>query len=658
MFKSLKEKLSGWFKKEEPEKEEKPKEKKVEKKVSKEERPAKKSEKKEVKKIPEKKSLKKEAHEGVEKSLKEKAAKIKDEVPVKLSGKAIVPDVEKLREELAEKSEEKKEIVSETKEKKESFFGKIKKAFSEEKKTDGVKITYFVHGTTLDNQNKISTGQAHGELSELGIKQSEELLGQIKEKDFDAVFCSDLKRAIDSAEISFKGKYKIIQDKRLRECNYGSLNQAPEEEVDYSKHIFQPFPNGESLVDVESRIRDFLNYLYKNYSGKHIAIVAHKAPQLAIEVLLNNKTWEESIETDWREVGKWRPGWAYSITQRLDVKELEEKREELEKRAETLQKEIEEEVVEKAKAEPEPLAAEEVEEEIEEKKGFFGKLARKLTASELGQSEFDEMFDELELSLLENNVALEVVDKIKEKLKEKLVGKQFTSREVEGKILGALKDAIDSVLIEPEDLISRIKKSEKPFVILFFGINGSGKTTSIAKLAYKLKKEGLDVVVAAGDTFRAASIEQLETHALRVGVDIVKGEYGKDPSAVAFDAIAFGKKNKKDVVLIDTAGRMYTKSNLMKEMEKIVKVSKPDLKIFVGESITGNDGTEQAKMFHETAGIDGIILSKADIDEKAGTILSVSYVTGKPIYFLGVGQEYGDLEVFKKAKVLEHLGLD
>ncbi|MBU1103220.1 MAG: AAA family ATPase, partial [Nanoarchaeota archaeon] len=280
--------------------------------------------------------------------------------------------------------------------------------------------------------------------------------------------------------------------------------------------------------------------------------------------------------------------------------EKEFEKEEIDERAEELEEELEEKKIKEAKEKEEPLAKEKIEEEVEEKKGFFGFLAAKLTTSELKGGDFDEAFEELEFTLLENNVALGVVDKIKERLKNDLVGKRFGKKEVEGKILGALKAAIDGLLIEPPSLIEQIKKKDGVFVILFFGINGSGKTTSVAKLAWKLKKAGLSCVLAAGDTFRAASIEQLEKHADNIGVEIVKGDYGKDPASVAFDAIAFAKKKKKNVVLIDTAGRMYTKQNLMKEMEKIVKVSKPDLKIFVGESITGNDATEQAKMFNET----------------------------------------------------------
>lgn len=176
-----------------------------------------------------------------------------------------------------------------------------------------VKITYFVHGTTTDNEKGLSTGQNQGELSNLGIRQSKELSKQINKKKFDAVFCSDLKRAIDSAELSFKEKYQIIQDKRLRECNYGDLNGAPEEEVKYSEHIDEPFPNGESLKEVESRVKEFLKFLRHKYNGKCIAIVAHKAPQLAFEVLTKGKTWEQAIDEDWRKTKSWKPGWEYDF---------------------------------------------------------------------------------------------------------------------------------------------------------------------------------------------------------------------------------------------------------------------------------------------------------------------------------------------------------
>jgi broad specificity phosphatase PhoE len=177
-----------------------------------------------------------------------------------------------------------------------------------------VKITYFVHGTTTDNQKHISSGWKDVDLSELGIQQSKDLPSQNDIK-FDAVFCSDLQRARISAELSFKDKYPIVIDERLRECNYGDYNGKPSEVVEpiQKVSINRPFPNGESYEDVKERIQDFLNDIKEEYDGKHIAIVAHKAPQLTLDVLLKGMTWEEAFANDWRKVGKWQPGWEYEL---------------------------------------------------------------------------------------------------------------------------------------------------------------------------------------------------------------------------------------------------------------------------------------------------------------------------------------------------------
>lgn len=178
-----------------------------------------------------------------------------------------------------------------------------------------INITYFVHGTTIDNEDGISSGWKDVELSSLGIKQSKDLKNLIKGKSFDVVYCSDLKRAVDSANIAFKGKFKIIKDKRLRECNYGEFNGAESEIVDVlaEKCINKKFPKGESYKDVEKRIKSFLKYLSKNHPDEDIAIVAHKGPQLALDVLLKGKTWPQAIREDWRKNGKWKPGWRYVI---------------------------------------------------------------------------------------------------------------------------------------------------------------------------------------------------------------------------------------------------------------------------------------------------------------------------------------------------------
>ena len=296
-------------------------------------------------------------------------------------------------------------------------------------------------------------------------------------------------------------------------------------------------------------------------------------------------------------------------------------------------------------------------EEAEEEKGnFFTKLIKKISTAKLTEEQFDECFQDLEITLLQNNVALEAVDAIRKSLSKNLVGQQI--KRTEARVIQALKDSILALLQEPPNLLTDIKNSSEPYVVLFFGINGTGKTTSIAKIAHLLQKNKLSCVLAAADTFRAASIEQLKTHADSLKVPVIASQYGTDPASVAFDAIAYAKKNNIKVVLIDTAGRMYTKENLLKEMGKIVRISSPDLKFFVGESITGNDAIDQARTFNDSIGIDGIILTKADIDEKAGAILSVSHVTGKPIYFLGTGQGYDDLTLFTKKTVLKNLGLE
>lgn len=177
-----------------------------------------------------------------------------------------------------------------------------------------IEITYFVHGTTTDNSLSLATGWLDGELSEKGILQGVELAKTIKNQDFDVVFCSDLKRAVESAKLNFYNRdIEIIRDRRIRECNYGDLNGKDSSKVDYSKHIEEKFQNGESLKDVEKRIREFVKFLKENYDGKKVAIVAHRAPQLAIEVVLNGKTWKEAIETDWRKTKSWKPGWTYII---------------------------------------------------------------------------------------------------------------------------------------------------------------------------------------------------------------------------------------------------------------------------------------------------------------------------------------------------------
>jgi len=301
------------------------------------------------------------------------------------------------------------------------------------------------------------------------------------------------------------------------------------------------------------------------------------------------------------------------------------------------------------------------EEPEEEKTGFFGKLTEGFTLKRLSEVKFEEIFFELELALLENNVAVEVIEKIKKDLKERMVDKKLKRSQIESIVLSTLKDSLEEILsTEPVDILKRIKekrKENKPYVIVFVGINGSGKTTTIAKMAKYFIDNKLKTVMVASDTFRAAAIQQLEEHANKLGVKLIKHDYGSDPAAVAFDGIKYAESKGIDVVLIDTAGRLHSNTNLMDEMKKIIRVAKPDMKIFIGESITGNDCIEQAQRFNEAIDIDGIVLSKADVDEKGGAAISVSYVTGKPILFLGTGQTYDSLQKFDKGIVMSNLGL-
>ncbi len=295
----------------------------------------------------------------------------------------------------------------------------------------------------------------------------------------------------------------------------------------------------------------------------------------------------------------------------------------------------------------------ELEEGKEDKRGFFAKIADVVTKTVLSEEKFEELFWELEVALMENNVALEVVDKIKGDLKAVLVNKKIQRGKSLEIIRKTLQHSIDDLFNVPNFDLVRAVRVKKPYIISFVGINGSGKTTTIAKIAYMLKINNISCVIAASDTFRAAAIQQLEEHAQKVGVKLIKHDYGADPAAVAFDAIKYAQAKGIDCVLIDTAGRLHSNTNLMDEMKKIIRVAKPELKIFIGEAITGNDCIEQAKQFNKAIGIDGIILCKADVDEKGGAAISVSYVTGKPILYLGTGQKYTDLLKFDKKIIMD-----
>lgn len=272
----------------------------------------------------------------------------------------------------------------------------------------------------------------------------------------------------------------------------------------------------------------------------------------------------------------------------------------------------------------------------------------------------DEILDELEIILLEADVAYPVVEEIKAGVRQNLVGRKYDrSYTLEQVVEKAIRDAVRDVLkINEFDFDAWLAEQKRPTVIMFVGINGTGKTTAIAKIANRVINNGQTVVLAACDTFRAGAIEQLTIHSDKLGCKIVKQEHDSDPSAVAYDAIEHARSKRKDVVLIDTAGRMQTNSNLIEEMKKIVRIAKPDLKVFVGDSLAGNDAIEQAKVFDQAVGIDAIILTKIDTDAKGGAALSIAHTINKPIAFVCNGQEYGDIIKFDTEWMIDRLFSD
>lgn len=266
----------------------------------------------------------------------------------------------------------------------------------------------------------------------------------------------------------------------------------------------------------------------------------------------------------------------------------------------------------------------------------------------LREKVLDELLHDLEMGLLEADVALPVAEELVKSVKQALMGKRIDkSFDIEEAVRLALRTAVKQVLSEQEfSLGDRMKAKPPPYVIMFVGINGGGKTTAIAKLANRLQKNGYSCVLAAGDTFRAGAIEQLTIHADRLGCKIIKHQEGSDPAAVAYDAIEHAKARKKSVVLIDTAGRMQTNTNLMDEMKKIKRVAKPDAVFFVGDALAGTDAVEQARRFDAAVGIDAVILTKIDADAKGGAALSIAKTIGKPIAYVSIGQEYDEFRRF------------
>lgn len=321
--------------------------------------------------------------------------------------------------------------------------------------------------------------------------------------------------------------------------------------------------------------------------------------------------------------------------------------------------------------------SEEADEKTEEKKSRFwsrsndedseedeedepGGMFSFITAKTISEKHLEDILWELEMGLLEGDVAMEVASAVVDSVKDDLVGRKIKrSNDITEYTYNALRNAVAEIIDIPgksmTEMIEAKKAQGEPLVVMFVGINGTGKTTTIGKLANYYLKKGYTPVIAAADTFRAGAIEQVNYHADNVGVKLIKHQKGSDPAAVAFDAVEHAKAQGKELVLIDTAGRMQTNTNLMDEMKKIKRVAKPDLVVFVGDALTGNDATHQASKFNEAIDIDGVILTKADADSKGGASLSIGYVIKKPILFLGMGQGYDDIMEYDADWMLNQL---
>ena len=297
-----------------------------------------------------------------------------------------------------------------------------------------------------------------------------------------------------------------------------------------------------------------------------------------------------------------------------------------------------------------------IEEKVEEPKvGLIEKLKKKVTEREIKEGDVKDLLWDMQISLLQSDVALEVAEKIVEDLRKALVGKSVKRGEIEKIVKETMEKSLKEIMdIEKIDVVEKAKE-KKPYLIIFVGFNGVGKTMSIAKLGNMLRANGLSVVFAAADTWRAAALEQLEEHGKNLGINVIKQTYGSDPAAVIFDAVKHARAKDIDVVLADTAGRSHANVNLSEELKKICRVNNPDMKILVVDVLTGNDAVDQAKMFNDAVGVDALILTKADVYDKGGALLSTTHTIQKPIIFLGVGQDYSDMEPYDPETIIKRL---
>lgn len=399
---------------------------------------------------------------------------------------------------------------------------------------------------------------------------------------------------------------------------------------------------------LKKKVAGFINKL----AGKEEKKVEEARPKEEIKEKVVEEKIERPKEKKEPEISKPKVTPPEKPKEKLEIKK--EKPKPVEKPAiETKKEEAPPKPVE---AKPSPQPPEEKKREV--KMGILSSIKGLVTGEvEIKKSEVDPLLEEFELELLESDVAMGVAEEMKQSLHSQLIGAKVKRGEVSRYIQATMEKTMVGLLKNEKqfDLLERMEQAEKPVKIMFLGPNGAGKTTTMGKIAHLLQQRGYKAVFAAADTFRAAAIEQLGIHAERLDVPLVKHRYGSDPTAVAFDAVAYARKHGLDAVLIDTAGRQDTNVNLLNELKKMQRVIQPDLKIYIGEALAGQALLEQVNAFHAAIGIDGVILTKLDCDPKGGTMLSVSKATGLPLLYVGIGQRYEDLERFDAERMARRI---
>ncbi|MFA5763518.1 MAG: signal recognition particle-docking protein FtsY [archaeon] len=461
-----------------------------------------------------------------------------------------------------------------------------------------------------------------------------------------------LKKKLD--DFSEKLKHKVIQETpKLEDTTANSISSTKEEkQITQEPKLSQPPHFEEDIIQEQNEpLKEMIKKSKEELS------------QESIETNFKKEEFDEQSEIDEEETienfdDKYNEPKDEEILNDSTIEIKDEEEFEDSKTISNIENEIREEEFKVAiKNKYDVKKVNEDKRELKAKIGATGKIKGFFSGHvEIDENKISELLFELELSLLESDVEQDTAQEIIKKIKERLVGQKLSIKNLDGFLKEQIKEILTEMMTTPKrNILEEIKNGEKPYIIMMLGPNGAGKTTHIAKLTHYFKKQGLTCVWAAADTFRSGAIHQLQEHADKLDIKVIKQEYGADPAAVAFDALTSAKANKFDVILIDTAGRQETNKNLMEELKKIERVVKPNLKIYVGESYTGQGLLTMAQEFDKAIGIDGFILSKIDADAKGGTTISLLYQLKKPIFYVGTGQGYEDLQEFTPEFILNRI---